>query len=185
VPAAETTPYTGALDGLEGKVSLPDFDPVQWTMTRHANAPMALTYKPANKRATEAWQKKLRVKVQELIGGFPKNKTALQPVTLEVKDFPGYRNFIVRSSPHTHVAGYRMPLFVFAAEDDENTPFADTKAFTEQLKAAKKDVTFDHVATGNHYEPMLDPGIPHAIAWAQKLAAAPAAAPAAPKPPKK
>lgn len=101
------------------------------------------------------------------------------------KDFPGYRNFIVRSSPHTHVAGYRMPLFVFAAEDDENTPFADTKAFVEQLQAAKKDVTFDHVATGNHYEPMLDPGIPHAIAWAQKLAAAPAAAPAAPKPPKK
>jgi dipeptidyl aminopeptidase/acylaminoacyl peptidase len=101
------------------------------------------------------------------------------------KDFPGYRNFIVRSSPHTHLAGYRMPLFVFAAEDDENTPFADTKAFAEQLKAAKKDVTFDHVATGNHYEPMLDPGIPHAIAWAQKLAAAPAAAPGAPKPPTK
>ena len=108
-PAAETT-YTGALDGFEGKVSMPAFDPVLWTTERHARAPLALTYKPANKRATEAWQKKLRVKVQELIGGFPKDKTPLQPVTLEVRDFPGYRRekFVIQTQPGMAQLGYLL-----------------------------------------------------------------------------
>jgi len=108
-PAAETV-YSGALDGLEGKVSMPAFDPVAWTMERHARAPMALTYKPANKRSTEAWQKKLRVKVQELIGGFPKDKTPLQPVTLEVRDFPTYRRekFVIQTQPGMAQLGYLL-----------------------------------------------------------------------------
>jgi len=98
-------------------------------------------------------------------------------------DFPGYRNFLARSSPHSHVATWKAPLFLFGAEDDSNTPFADLAAFAAQLRTAGKNVTFEHVATGDHYDPMLDPGIGKAIAWAQKLLAPqdPAAKPAAPK----
>lgn len=109
-PAAESTPYRGALDGLDGKVSLPAFDPVHWTMQRYANAPMALTYKPGNKRATEAWQKKLRAKILELVGGFPKDKTPLQPVTLEVRDFPAYRRekFVIQTQPGVAQLGYLL-----------------------------------------------------------------------------
>ncbi|HEU0120704.1 MAG TPA: alpha/beta hydrolase family protein [Bryobacteraceae bacterium] len=108
-PAAETT-YTGALDGFDKKVSLPDFDPVAWTMQRYANAPLALTYKPASKKATEAWQKKLRGKVLELIGGFPKEKAPLQPVTLEVRDFPQYRRekFVIQTRPGMALLGYLL-----------------------------------------------------------------------------
>ena len=108
-PAADAI-YTGALDGLEAKVSMPAFDPVAWSMERHARAPLALTYKPANKRATEAWQKKLRVKVQELIGGFPKDKSPLQPVTLEVRDFPNYRRekFVIQTQPGMAQLGYLL-----------------------------------------------------------------------------
>ena len=108
-PAADAI-YTGALDGFEAKVSLPAFDPVAWSMERHARAPLALTYKPANKRATEAWQKKLRVKVQELIGGFPKDKSPLQPVTLEVRDFPNYRRekFVIQTQPGMAQLGYLL-----------------------------------------------------------------------------
>jgi dienelactone hydrolase len=95
-------------------------------------------------------------------------------------DIPGFRSFLARSSPHSHVANWKAPMFFFAAEDDGNTPFADTKAFVETLRGAKKDITFEHVATGNHYDPMLDPGLGLAIAWAKKLgpAATAAAAPA-------
>lgn len=108
-PAAETT-YTGALDGFENKVALPAFDPVAYTMRRHAAAPLQLTYKPANKRATEAWQKKLRAKVEELIGGFPKTKSPLNPITLEVRDFPTYRRekFVIESQPGVAVLGYLL-----------------------------------------------------------------------------
>jgi hypothetical protein len=108
-PAAETI-YTGALDGLEGKVSMPAFDPVQFTMERYARAPLTLTYKPSNKRATEAWQKKLRVKLRELIGAFPKNKSPLQPVTLEVREFPTYRRekFVIQTQPGMAQLGYLL-----------------------------------------------------------------------------
>lgn len=108
-PAADAI-YTGALDGFEAKVSMPAFDPVAWSMERHARAPLALTYKPANKRATEAWQKKLRVKIQELIGGFPKDKSPLQPVTLEVRDFPNYRRekFVIQTQPGMAQLGYLL-----------------------------------------------------------------------------
>jgi dienelactone hydrolase len=107
--AAEST-YTGALDGFENKVSLPAFDPVEWTLQRHARAPLALTYKPANKRATEAWQKKLRAKVTELIGGFPKDKSPLQPVTLETRDFPAYKRekFVIQTQPGVALLGYLL-----------------------------------------------------------------------------
>jgi dienelactone hydrolase len=102
--------YTGALDGLESKVALPSFDPVQYTFDRYAHAPLALTYKPSSKKATEAWQKKLRAKVTELIGGFPKEKTPLQPLTLEVRDFPGYRRekFVMRTRPGMSLLGYLL-----------------------------------------------------------------------------
>src|SRR5262245_25482755 len=53
-------------------------------------------------------------------------------------DFPGYRNFLARSSPHSHLAALaKVPLFLFGAEDDSNSPFADLKAFVEQLRTAK------------------------------------------------
>jgi len=108
-PAAETT-YTGALDGFTGKVSMPAFDPVQFTMQRYANAPLALTYKGGGKKATEAWQKKLRGKVLDLIGGFPKERIPLQPVTLEVRDFPKYRRekFVIQTQPGVALLGYLL-----------------------------------------------------------------------------
>lgn len=108
-PAADAA-YTGALDGFEGKVPLPAFDPVQWTIERHASAPLALTYKPGNKRATEAWQKKLRAKLMDLVGGFPKEKSPLQPVTLEIRDFPNYRRekFVIQTRPGMAQLGYLL-----------------------------------------------------------------------------
>jgi dienelactone hydrolase len=108
-PAAETG-YTGALDGFSAKVSMPAFDAVEYTMQRYARAPLALTYKPSNKRATEAWQKKLRAKVLELIGGFPKERTPLAPQTLEVRDFPRYRRekFVLQTQPGMALLGYLL-----------------------------------------------------------------------------
>ncbi|HEX5054417.1 MAG TPA: prolyl oligopeptidase family serine peptidase [Planctomycetota bacterium] len=96
------------------------------------------------------------------------------------QDFAGYRNFLVRGSPVTHLARITAPLFVFAAEDDSNVPFADTKTFVERLRKARKTVEFDTVPTGDHYQPMIDSGIPQAIAWMQALCAK-GARPDAPK----
>ncbi len=39
----------------------------------------------------EAWQKRLRTKLTELVGGFPATRVPLRPAILETRSFPGYR----------------------------------------------------------------------------------------------
>jgi len=102
--------YTGPLDGFEDKVKMEDFDPVRYTLGLHDAAPMELAFKPGTRRQTELWQKKLSAKVTELLGGFPKQPAPLNPKTLEVRDFPGYRRekFVFESRPGLPVLGYLL-----------------------------------------------------------------------------
>jgi len=104
------SPYTGPLDGFEDKVSMDDFDPVRYTLGLHDAAPLELAFKPGPRRQTELWQKKLTTKVTELLGGFPKQRTPLNPKTLEVREFPGYRRekFVFESRPGLPVLGYLL-----------------------------------------------------------------------------
>jgi dienelactone hydrolase len=46
----------------------------------------------------------------ELVGGFPEKRALLQPQTLEVRDFPGYRRekFVFQSRPGLDVLGYLL-----------------------------------------------------------------------------
>jgi dienelactone hydrolase len=103
-------PYTGALDGHEGQVRPQDFDPVAWTLDRHRQAPLKLTFNATTPRQAEAWQKKLRAKVTELIGGFPRSKSPLRGQTLEKRDFMKYRRerFFFESRPGLSVLGYLL-----------------------------------------------------------------------------
>ncbi len=102
--------YTGALDGFEEKVDREAFDPVLWTRRRHESAPLRMTFAARNRREAEAWQKRLRAKVTELIGGFPGERVPLRPQTLEVRDFPNYRRekFVFESRPGLAVLGYLL-----------------------------------------------------------------------------
>lgn len=78
---------------------------------------------------------------------------------------PGVADFAVQSSPKTHEARLNCPVFLFHAEDDSNVPCADSRACERRLKAAGKNVTLVTVPTGNHYQSMIDQGIPRAIQW--------------------
>ena len=100
--------YTGPLDGLEDKVKLSELDPVVFTKQLYANAPLQLTFKPGTRKDAEAWQRKLHAKVVELLGGFPATRGALQPRTLEVREFPTYRRekFVFQSRPGILVLAY-------------------------------------------------------------------------------
>src|ERR1700730_10936085 len=83
--AAETT-YTGALGGFESKVDTSEFDPVVFAKKLYDKAPLQLTFKAKDKKAAEAWQKKLHAKIAELLGGFPNERTPLNPQTLEGRE---------------------------------------------------------------------------------------------------
>lgn len=102
--------YTGALDGFEDKVNAAAFDPVRFTLEQYKAAPLRLTFRSRNRAQAEAWQGRLRAKLAELLGGFPATKSALEPQTLEVRKFPGYRRekFVFESRPGMHVLGYLL-----------------------------------------------------------------------------
>jgi dienelactone hydrolase len=106
--AADTPAYTGALDGFENKIDPSSFDPVLYTQNLHDAAPLRMTFQATSRPQAEAWQKGLREKITELVGGFPTQRAPLQPQTLEVKEYPGYRRekFIFQSRPGVEVLGY-------------------------------------------------------------------------------
>ena len=80
-------------------------------------------------------------------------------------DLPGLTDFIVKSSPRTHESRLNCPVFVFHADDDSNVPAHESRQFTERLKALGKDVTLKTVPSGDHYESMIEEGIPAGIEW--------------------
>jgi dienelactone hydrolase len=102
--------YTGALDGLESKIDPATFDPVLFSRKLYESAPLKLTFGAQNHKQAEAWQKQLRVKVTELVGGFPATHGPLNAQTLEVREFPAYRRekFLFESRPGLEVLGYLL-----------------------------------------------------------------------------
>jgi dienelactone hydrolase len=77
----------------------------------------------------------------------------------------GLVDFVTQSSPHTHLPALKRPVFLFHAEDDTNSPIADTRAFAENLKRQGTDVKLVTVPSGDHYDSMINEGIPAAIQW--------------------
>ena len=80
--------------------------------------------------------------------------------------FPDIENFLQKSSPRTHSPSINCPVFVFHASDDSNVPYAESQQFVTNLKSAGKDAQMSEPAAfGDHYQPMIDEGIPRAIVW--------------------
>jgi len=107
-PARAAATYTGPLTGLEGKVEAAELDPVAFSKKLYDAAPLRMTYKPSSRKQAELWQKRLRAKLTELLGGFPAQSVPLRPQTLEVRDFPGYKRekCVFESRPGALVLGY-------------------------------------------------------------------------------
>ena len=102
--------YSGALDGSEGALDLKNFDPVAYSRHLYEAAPLRLTFRAVTRRQAEAWQKKLRAKLIELLGPLPVSSPSLHAQTLEVREFPGYKRekFVFESSPGLDVLGYLL-----------------------------------------------------------------------------
>ncbi len=102
--------YQGALDGFEGKVNAADFDTVAYTRKRYERAPLRMTFQARTRKDAEAWQRRFRAKLVELIGGFPDRGPAPQAEFLEKREFPGYlrEKFVFESRPGVGVLGYLL-----------------------------------------------------------------------------
>jgi len=102
--------YTGALDGFESRVDTASFDPVLWTRKRYESMPLRLTFRARTRREAEAWRKRLRAKLAELVGGFASDRAPISARTLEVREFPKYRreNVVFESRPGVGVLAYLL-----------------------------------------------------------------------------
>jgi dienelactone hydrolase len=87
-----------------------ELDPVLYTHKLAAAMPLRLTFRATDRPQAEKWQRDLRAKLVELLGGFPATRCALESQTLETREFPGYvrEKFIFSSRPETQVVGYLL-----------------------------------------------------------------------------
>jgi dienelactone hydrolase len=111
---APRSTYAGPLTGVErGAIEDRRFDPVAYTLDLYAAAPRRLRFQARTRGQAEAWQKTLRVKLTELLGGFPAARQALRPATIETRLFAGYRRekVVFDTRPGVSVLAYvLLPL---------------------------------------------------------------------------
>ncbi len=107
-PQPSASSYGGPLTGVTKGIDDRRFDPVAYTMELYNAAPRRLRFEARNRRQAEAWQKKLRAKLVELVGGFPAERPPLRPASLETRDFAGYRRekIVFDSRPGLTVLAY-------------------------------------------------------------------------------
>ena len=110
---AQTPPqssYIGPLTGITNGLDDRRFDPVAYTRDRYSAAPRLMRFRARTRRQAEEWQKALRAKLTDLMGGFPSSRSLLRPVTLETVAFPGYRRekIVFDSRPGVSVLGYLL-----------------------------------------------------------------------------
>jgi dienelactone hydrolase len=100
--------YGGPLESAGGKIDPATFDPVQWTKLRHDSAPLKLTFRAQTRRQAEAWQRQLRGKIIELLGGFPESRTPLRAQWIDTCECRAFKRekFVFESRPGVGVLAY-------------------------------------------------------------------------------
>lgn len=78
---------------------------------------------------------------------------------------PDFAQFMTWSAASSHVDKLTMPLFLFHARDDSKVPFAEAAAFARTIKEKNPQIAFVAVPEGDHYDSMIQQGIPRAIEW--------------------
>jgi dienelactone hydrolase len=79
--------------------------------------------------------------------------------------YPGVETFVKRSSPLTHAAKVKVPVFLFGAQDDDMVDTAELRSYARFVEEAGGAVEVKTVANGGHYDSMIVDGIPAGIAW--------------------
>jgi dienelactone hydrolase len=83
--------YKGPLTGVENKAVGRGLNPLPHALQLIDSAPRRLRFSARNATQAKAWQTQLRLKLIELLGGFPAERQPLRPLTLETRDFGRYR----------------------------------------------------------------------------------------------
>jgi dipeptidyl aminopeptidase/acylaminoacyl peptidase len=140
---------------------IPDIDPKQLYVAGHSSAgTLALQVAAHEPRIKGCIAYAPCVKVPEWIGG-------PMLTTLNFTS-PGFKDFITKVSPDRQTASLRCPLFLFHADDDSKVTKEELQNYANALKKTNANVVFLEVPTGDHYDSMIQQGIPAGIGWLKK-----------------
>jgi|GEM_PF-1971731 len=96
-------------------------------------------------------------------------KKSMAPFLPEFKRLiPDIEDFIRLSSPQTNISSLTCPVFIFHSRGDQVTSFANSQNFASQLKAQGTEVEFVAGNGSDHYQTMIDEGLPKGIEWIKK-----------------
>ncbi len=82
---------------------------------------------------------------------------------------PGFYSYATTYSPHRKMAALKCPLFFFQAADDSIINPEQNRNFVRNVRKTNKKVVYVEEESGDHFQPMIEKGIPKAIAWLKKL----------------
>ncbi len=111
------TPYTGASAQSTYRGPLSDFDihdrqldSLQFCLSSYEGNKPSMSFVAKTEKSARLWQKRVRTKVVELLGGFPQRRVALQATILEKKEFKDYtrEKIVFQSRENLSVFGYLL-----------------------------------------------------------------------------
>ena len=83
-------------------------DTLDFSLASYARSERSLSFNASGREEAEAWQRKLRSRLVDLVGGFPGEPCQLSPRVTETVEFPTYTRETVffQSRPDSTVFGY-------------------------------------------------------------------------------
>jgi dipeptidyl aminopeptidase/acylaminoacyl peptidase len=88
------------------------------------------------------------------------------------RKIPGFRQALLTySSPDSPMQrkNLKCPVLLFHARDDSNLPFELTEQYAKTLRKTNPNVTFVGADSGDHYDSMIEQGIPAGIRWLKEI----------------
>ena len=87
---------------------VPQLDTLDFSLASYARAERSLAFNASGREEAEAWQRKLRSRLLELVGGFPAEPCQLSPRVTETVQLPTYtrETVLFQSRPDSTVFGY-------------------------------------------------------------------------------
>jgi cephalosporin-C deacetylase-like acetyl esterase len=85
-------------------------DSLQFCLSSYDQIKPSMTFSARSEKAARLWQKQVRNKLTELLGGFPPSRAALQPTILEKQEFGDYtrEKIVFQSRANLSVFGYLL-----------------------------------------------------------------------------
>lgn len=106
--ASSQSSYQGPLSDFD--IHDKQLDSLQFSLSSYEGIKPSMSFAAKTEKSARLWQKRVRTKLVELLGGFPQSRVALRPSVLEKKEFKDYtrEKILFQSRDNLTVFGYLL-----------------------------------------------------------------------------